>query len=88
MEDVEGQDRERRFRLCSLQSPRQESSAARHSLDRAEGVLNSASSDDHQAWVGVDPRLHAIQRTLIDQSVDRALDARRASRFQRAATAG
>ena len=87
VEDVEGEDRERCFRLHRLQPPREEPSPARHSFNRAERMLDGASSDRHQARVGMDPRLHAVQRTLIDQAMDRALDARRASWLQGAVAA-
>lgn len=51
-------------------------------------MFDRASPDSHEARIGVDAGLHAIKRTLIDQAVDRALGAGRASRLQGAARAG
>jgi hypothetical protein len=45
MKDVEGEDRERRFGLHRPETPGEKPPAARHTLDRAEGMLDRASSD-------------------------------------------
>src|SRR5207237_2584796 len=61
---------------------------AGHSLDRAERVLDGASPAPHQARIGVDARLHAMQGTLVDEPMDRPLRARRTPRLQAARLAG
>jgi hypothetical protein len=52
VKDVEREDRWRRFRLHLPGALREKLSAAAHSLDRAERVLDGASPDPHQARVG------------------------------------
>ncbi len=47
-------------------------------------MLDSAPAYRHQARISVDPALHSVQRALIDETVNRTLDAGRASRLQRA----
>jgi hypothetical protein len=67
---------------------REESSPAGHSFDGAERVLDSASRDPHQARIGADARLQAVERRLIEESMDRPLRSGRAPRFQDARLAG
>jgi hypothetical protein len=79
VEDIEGEDRERRFRLHRSKSSGEEPSAAGHPLNRPERMLNRTSSDGHQAGVRMDALLHPIERALIDEPMDRALGGWRAA---------
>jgi hypothetical protein len=42
-------------------------------------VLDGASARHHEAWIGVNPGLHSIERSVVEEPVDRSLGAGRAS---------
>src|SRR3982074_1058177 len=61
---------------------RQEHRGGERRRPRAEGVLNGASPDPHQARISVNAPFHPIQRALVYEPMDGPLDAGRASALQ------
>jgi hypothetical protein len=59
-QDVVGEHAEGGFGFDLIETSSEEAPACCHSFDSSEWVLGSASPLLHEAWIGLDPRIHAL----------------------------